>query len=129
MPCGGNRFPMTSSDPGPDGSALEARKALGARLRQIRLAANITARALSSAIGKHHTSISKIENGVKRPTEADVLAWCGVCAADDQRSDLVATLRAVDTAYTEWKRSARAGLRALGRLHGATSYDATSTFR
>jgi transcriptional regulator with XRE-family HTH domain len=120
---------MMSSSPSPDSSAAEARKALGLRLRQIRRASNITARALSALIDKHHTSISKIENGAKQPTESDVIAWCSACGAEDQTGDLLATLRAVETAYIEWKRSARVGLRRLGKLHSATSYDSTSVFR
>src|SRR4051794_36256220 len=126
---GSIRLRTMSSSPSPDSSTAEARKALGWRLRQIRRSRNVTARALSALIHKHHTSISKIENGVKQPTESDVIAWCRACDADDQVADILATLRAVETAYIEWKRSARAGLRRLGRLHGATSYDATSTFR
>ena len=118
-----------SSGPSPDSSAAQARKALGLRLREIRRSSTITARALSALVGKHHTSISKIENGVKQPTESDVIAWCRACGAEDQTVDLLATLRAVETAYLEWKRSTRAGLRRLGNLHSATSYDATAVFR
>jgi transcriptional regulator with XRE-family HTH domain len=115
--------------PTPDSAAVEARKALGSRLRQLRRASNITARALSGLIMKHYTSISKIENGAKHPTESDVIAWCVACDAEDQIADLLATHRAIETAYQEWRRSTRAGLRQLGNLHSATSYGSTSIFR
>ena len=117
-----------SSSPHPDSSAAEARKALGLRLRQIRRSRGITARALSALIDKHHTSISKIENGVKQPTESDIIAWCNACGVESRTADLLATLHAVETAYIEWKRSARAGLRRLGNLHSATSYTSATTF-
>lgn len=117
-----------SSSPHPDSSAAEARKALGLRLQQIRRSRDITARTLSVLIDKHHTSISKIENGVKQPTETDIIAWCTACDAENQTADLLATLHAIETAYIEWKRSARAGLRRLGNLHSATSYASATTF-
>ena len=47
----------------------QAREALGARLREIRKDADLTARALAAAMGSHFTKVSKIENGARSPTE------------------------------------------------------------
>jgi transcriptional regulator with XRE-family HTH domain len=57
----------------------QAREALGARLREIRKDANLTARALAVAMGSHFTKVSKIENGARSPTEQDIRSWCTAC--------------------------------------------------
>src|SRR5437899_2939186 len=109
---------MTSTH-GPSSSAAAARRELGARLRRLRRSAGLTARTLSHLIRKHHTSISKIENGAKQPTEADIIAWCQACSAEIQTDDLLTALRTIESAYIEWQRNTRAGLRRLGGLHTA----------
>lgn len=93
------------------------------------MGAGLTARALAQATGQHYTRVSKIENGVQSPTVADARAWCRACAADDQIPDVLATLRAVESAYRELRRQSRAGMkRALGP-HTADRYERTSMFR
>lgn len=113
----------------PSSSGAQARKDLGARLRQIRKAAGLTGHDLAQATNQHVTRISRIENGRQPPTEANLRAWCAACAADDELADLLATARAVETAYMEWARAARAGMRRLGDLHSIATYQRTSTFR
>jgi DNA-binding transcriptional regulator YiaG len=54
----------------------QAREALGARLREIRKDANLTARALAITSGTHFTKVSKIENGGRSPSEQDIRSWC-----------------------------------------------------
>jgi len=54
----------------PSSSAKHAQQALGIRLRELRKDAGLTARALASATGQHHTRVSKIEHGVQQ-----VLYW------------------------------------------------------
>ncbi len=61
---------------------------------------------LAAATGQHYTRVSKIEHGVQPPTDPDIRAWCRACGADDQVPDLIATLRAVESAYLEFRRRA-----------------------
>ena len=70
----------------------QAREALGARLREIRKDANLTARALAAATGSHFTKVSKIENGARSPTEQDIRFWCTACGAAGQIPDLIAKI-------------------------------------
>jgi transcriptional regulator with XRE-family HTH domain len=116
---------------GPDrhSTARQAREALGLRLREIRRDASLSARALAAATGQHYTRVSKIEHGVQAPTEADIRAWCTTCRAADQTGDLIATLRAVESAYLEFRRQARAGMRRVLGPHTTDRYQATSLFR
>lgn len=92
-------------------SVEEAKKALGQRLREIRLDAGLTARALASACGWHESKCSRIEHGRALPSDADIRAWTGHCGAVDQAEDLIASARAVDGMYVEWRRMERAGLK------------------
>jgi len=112
-----------------DSPAAQARRELGARLRQIRKSAGLTGQELAEATGQHFTRISRIENGAQPPTERNIRDWCAACAAGDQIPDLIATAQSVETAYLEWARQARAGMRRLGDLHSIATYRRTTTFR
>jgi transcriptional regulator with XRE-family HTH domain len=113
----------------PLSSVAEARKELGLRLRQIRKAAGLTGQAVAKATGQHFTRVSRIENGVQPPTERNIRDWCTVCGAEDQIPELIAMSRTVETAYQEWARMSRAGMRRLGDLHSVATYRLTTTFR
>ena len=113
----------------PSSSVAQARKELGARLRQLRKAAGLTGQALADATGQHFTRISRIENGVQPPTEQNLRDWCTACHAETELADLLATARSVESAYLEWSRQSRAGMRRLGDLHSIATYRRTSTFR
>ncbi|MFE3189947.1 Scr1 family TA system antitoxin-like transcriptional regulator [Nocardia sp. NPDC059240] len=103
---------MTTS---PSSSAQQARRALGTRLRDLRKDADLTARELAQQTGQHYTRVWKIENGIQPPTDQDIRDWCRACRADGHVLDLIATLRVVDSAYREFRRQSRAGLkRVLG---------------
>jgi transcriptional regulator with XRE-family HTH domain len=91
--------------------AQQAREALGARLREIRLDAGLNARALASVADWHFTKVSKLEHGTRPPSAADIRTWCRCCAAEDQVTDLIATARSIDAMYSEWQRQMRAGLK------------------
>ncbi len=93
------------------GRPQQARQALGARLREIRLDAGLTARALARLAGWHFTKVSKLEHGARRPSVDDIRAWCRCCRAEDQVTDLIAAARGIDALYTEWRRQMRAGMR------------------
>jgi transcriptional regulator with XRE-family HTH domain len=92
-------------------SVQQARQALGARLREIRKDADLTARALAAAANWHFTKVSKIENGARTPSELDIHTWCRLCHAEDQIPGLIAAARSVESMYAEWRRQMRAGMR------------------
>ncbi len=113
----------------PRSSVAQARKELGARLRQLRKSAGLTGQALADATGQHFTRVSRIENGAQVPTERNIRDWCAACGAEDQIPDLIATAQSVETAYLEWARQSRAGMKRLGDLHSIATYQRTTTFR
>jgi transcriptional regulator with XRE-family HTH domain len=88
----------------PTSPAQQAREALGLRLREIRKESGLTGRALATNIGCHFTKISRIENGNQAPSEDNLKSWCRACNADGQIPDLIATLRAIESMYVEWRR-------------------------
>ena len=113
----------------PSSSAQRAKKELGIRMREVRRDAGLTARDVATRTGQHYTRVSKIENGKQLPTDKDIRAWCAACKAEDQVPDLIATARAVESAYVEFRRQARAGLKRVVGPHTLERYLTTSTFR
>ncbi|GAA3746657.1 helix-turn-helix domain-containing protein [Salinactinospora qingdaonensis] len=91
--------------------AQQAREALGQRLREIRQNAGHTGRRLASLAGWHYTKVSKLENAVTSPSEADIHAWCSHCSAEEQIPELIATIRNIDGMYVEWRRRLSDGLK------------------
>lgn len=112
----------------PNSPAKQAREALGLRLREIRKDAGLTGRALANMIGWHFTKVSRVENGAQAPSEKGILAWCRACGAEDQIPDLIASVRAIESMYVEWRRQARAGMKRL-MLSSAPLYERTKLFR
>jgi transcriptional regulator with XRE-family HTH domain len=113
----------------PSNPVAQSRRELGVRLRQLRRAAGLTGQDVAASLGLHFTGISRIENGVKPPTERHIRDWCIACGAEEQAGDLIATARAVDSTYLEWARQSRAGMRRLGDLHSIATYRRTTVFR
>lgn len=113
----------------PSSSAREVQHALGARLREIRQDAGLSGRAVAAATGQHFTRVSKIEHGVQAPSDRDIRDWCRACGADEQVPDLIATARAVQSAYLEFRRQARAGMKRVLGPHTLPLYERTSLFR
>src|SRR6201987_237745 len=95
----------------PSSSVQRAREQLAERLRDIRLDARLTARALSAAAGWHEAKTSRIESAKKAPSEDDIRAWCRVCRAQRAIPDLIAASRSADSMYIEWRRLQPAGMR------------------
>ena len=95
----------------PSSSVQRARQELAEHLREIRLDAGLTARALSSAAGWHEAKTSRIESAKQSLTDADIETWCQVCGASRETPDLIAASRAADSMYIEWRRLHRTGLR------------------
>jgi len=109
--------------------AQQAREALGARLREIRLDAGLSARAFARLAGWHFTKISKLEHGIRPPSTADIRTWCRCCDAEDQVVDLIATARSIDAMYSEWRRQMRAGLKHFHQTWVPQHDDQTHTYR
>ncbi|MEU8205875.1 DUF5753 domain-containing protein [Streptosporangium sp. NPDC049046] len=116
---------MSSS---PSSSVQQAREVLAGRLREIRLDASLSARALAAAAGWHESKTSRIENARTSPSDKDIRTWCEVCGAAEQTRDLIASARAVSSMYVEWRRVQRTG---LGRLQRSSIplYERTRHFR
>ena len=66
---------------------------------------------------------------MQSPTDQDIRAWCRVCGAEDQIPDLVATARAIESAYLEFRRQARAGMKRVVGPHTVPLYERTRVFR
>ncbi len=105
-----------------------AREALGARLREIRQNAHLTGRALASRCGWHFTKVSKLEHGTQNPSEDDLKKWCRACNAGNQLSDLIATVRTIESMYVEWRRSLHSGMK-YGQKARIPLYERTKLFR
>lgn len=61
--------------------------------------------------GWHESKVSRIEHAATAPSDSDIRAWCTACEAADQVADLIASLRAVEGMFIEWRRIERTGLR------------------
>jgi len=110
-------------------AARQDQEALGLRLRELRKDAGLSGRELAAATDQHYTRVSKLEHGVQSPADDDIRRWCTACGADDQVPDLLATLRAVESAYLEFRRQARAGMKRVLGPHTVDRYADTSVFR
>jgi len=84
---------------------------------------------VAAATSQHFTRVSKIEHGIQAPSDRDIRDWCRACGADEQVPDLIATARAVQSAYLEFRRQARAGMKRVLGPHTLPLYERTSLFR
>lgn len=112
----------------PTSSVQEARAALAARLRELRLDAGITGKQLAAECGWSVAKSSRIENALTPPSDADIRAWCRATNADGQAADLVAANRHAASMYVQWRRLQRTGMRHLQEVN-APLYERTKTFR
>lgn len=95
----------------PSSSAQAAREALAVRLTHLRKDAGLTGKELSARCGWHPAKTTRIQKAEVQPTDVDIRAWCTACGVAEQADDLIATARAVDSMYVEWRRSHRMGMR------------------
>ncbi|MEU5427514.1 helix-turn-helix transcriptional regulator [Streptomyces olivoreticuli] len=109
-------------------SAEAARKAVAARLRELRLDAGLTGQELAVRCGWNKSKSSRIENARTPPSDADIRAWCDACYATDQAHDIIAASRTADSMYVEWRRLQRTGLRRLQESR-IPLYERTRSFR
>ncbi|CAM5521178.1 helix-turn-helix domain-containing protein [Streptomyces fumanus] len=112
----------------PSSSAQVARERVARRLRELRADAGLTGSELAGRCGWTHPKTSRLENGRTPPTPEDIRRWCAACGAPDQAEDIIAQSRDAESAYTEWRRQVRAGLRRLQDSY-VDLYRATELFR
>lgn len=94
-------------------SAQSARQALADRLKEVRLDAGLSARALSAAAGWHESKTSRIEHATQQPSEVDVRLWCRACSASALTPEVIAQLRSVESMWLDWRRAEKSGLKHL----------------
>lgn len=92
-------------------SAQQALAALGTRLREVRVDAGLTGRALAKSAGWHESKVSRIEHGRIQPSPEDIRAWCVCSGVAELTGEFVASLRAVEGMFVEWRRMESTGLR------------------
>lgn len=109
-------------------SVEAARRAVAARLREVRLDAGLTGHELAIRCGWNKSKSSRIENVRTPPSDVDIRKWCEACGADDQAADIVAASRTADSMYIEWRRLQRTGLRRLQESR-MPLYERTKLFR
>jgi transcriptional regulator with XRE-family HTH domain len=98
-----------SPPPPSSSSAQRVREDLGRRLRELRVAAGLTATELGRRLGRHTSKVSRIEHGTSTPSIEDVTAWCDHCGAPERIADFIASLRALDDLWTDWERLEQGG--------------------
>ncbi|MGH3734674.1 MAG: helix-turn-helix domain-containing protein [Micromonosporaceae bacterium] len=94
----------------PSSGAQAAREVLAARLRDLRLDAELTGQELARRCGWSPAKSSRIEHARTPPSDADIRAWCEACDAESQAADLVAANRQADQMYIHWKKLHRHGM-------------------
>lgn len=98
----------------PSSSIQQAREALAVRLREIRLDSGLSAREVAAACGWHESKCSRIQSGKQSLADSDIKAWCSACGVDEQTvAELITANRQLDSAYVEWRRMQRGGLKRL----------------
>lgn len=112
----------------PSSSVQRARQELAIRLREARIDAGLTGRALAAAAGWHEAKTSRIESARQAPSDADIVTWCRVCDAESLAADLIAASRAADSMYIEWRRLHRTGIRRAQESR-VPLYERTALFR
>jgi Domain of unknown function (DUF5753)/Helix-turn-helix domain len=112
----------------PSSSVQRARQELADRLRDLRLDAGLSGRALSNAAAWHEAKTSRIESAKQAPSDSDIRVWCEICGVADQAADLIAASRAADSMYVEWKRLHRSGMRRVQETR-RTLYEKTKLFK
>ncbi|MET8540690.1 helix-turn-helix transcriptional regulator [Kitasatospora sp. NPDC004799] len=88
-----------------------ARQVLADRLREMCKDAGLDGKQLAVLCGWHPSKVSRISTGKTSPSADDLHAWCSACGREEETADLVASLRAVEGMWVEWRRMERAGLR------------------
>jgi transcriptional regulator with XRE-family HTH domain len=109
-------------------SAQQARQILADRLRDLRRDAGLTAKELAARAEWERTKVSKIEHATRPPSAEAIRTWCRICGAENEAPDLIASLRAAEGMWIEWRRMERSGLRRAQEAR-LPLYEQTRQFR
>ncbi|MGW1177023.1 helix-turn-helix domain-containing protein [Kitasatospora sp. NPDC002543] len=109
-------------------SVQRARQNLADRLGEIQRDAGLSGRDLAAACGWYPSKVSRLLNAHTPPSEDDIRKWCRACGAEERAPDLIASLRAVEGMFIEWRRMERAGLKAAQEAR-LPLYERTHRFR
>jgi transcriptional regulator with XRE-family HTH domain len=106
--------------------AQQEREKLSALLRRLRIDAELTSSAAATKAGFSQSKLSKIENGMLLPSEADVRALCRTYhAAGPQRNEAVVLVRRlkneIDSARVILQRGAYRKQQQIGRIESETT--------
>jgi transcriptional regulator with XRE-family HTH domain len=117
--------------PSSSSSAQAARERLGAKLRELRLAAGLSGREFASAARCQASKVSQIEKGVRPASVADVRLWCRVCSATAQQTaELLAEQAAVARLWIALRDLGRdTGLNATQKLLSGDMWERVRLFR
>ncbi|WP_432021296.1 helix-turn-helix domain-containing protein [Streptomyces sp. 1222.5] len=92
----------------------QAREALGARLRELRLSARggrLTGTQLAQHLGWPHSKVYKLEGGRQTATSDDLRAWADAVGHPDAFEELDARLKGFESHIRSWRRQLAAGHR------------------
>ncbi|MFD5554328.1 helix-turn-helix domain-containing protein [Streptomyces sp. NPDC127068] len=92
----------------------QAREALGARLRELRLSApdgRLTGPQLAQLLGWPHSKIYKLEGGRQTATPDDLRDWADATGHPNLASELLARLQGFESHIRSWRRQLGAGHR------------------
>ncbi|MFI6577768.1 helix-turn-helix domain-containing protein [Nocardiopsis sp. NPDC050513] len=89
----------------------EARSALGKRLRELRLQANMTGKQLAESLSWTASKVSKLENARQTPSDDDIRSWNRATGSEPETEALLASLHTLEVQHAEWRRVLRTGLR------------------
>lgn len=92
-------------------NVLEARNALGKRLRELRLRAGLSGRELAESLSWARSKVSKLENGHQTPTDNDIRAWTGATDSENEAESLLVSLHTLEVQHADWQRILRSGIR------------------
>ncbi len=92
-------------------NVLEARQALGKRLRELREHAGLSGKQLAELLSWPPSKVSKLENGRQTPTDADIRAWTQATGSEGETPALLASLHTLEVQHADWQRLLRGGLR------------------
>ena len=92
-------------------NVLEARNALGKRLRELRLQAGFNGRQLAESLSWPPSKVSKLENGRQTPADDEIRAWARATNSENETEALLTSLHTFEVQYADWQRIFRSGFR------------------
>lgn len=114
--------------PSPLTSAQAARDRVAARLKSVRLDAEIDGVELARQCGWSKSKVSRVERGLTAPSPADIRDWCSACDVEEQAPELIEASRHAESMYANWRRMHRAGMTAA-QLEIVPLFEQTRHFR